>query len=62
MALTKNNRELSARVIHLSWITDKISGQMTGNRYKIEFLMSWTQKLKGLAAASLGLKTFDDKH
>lgn len=25
LALTKNNRELSARVIHLLWITDKIS-------------------------------------
>ncbi len=33
---------------------------MTGNRYKIEILMSRTQKLKGLDAASLGVKTFDD--
>jgi len=33
---------------------------MTGNRYKIEILMSRTQKLKGLSAASLGVKTFDD--
>lgn len=33
---------------------------MTGNRYKIEILMSWTQKLKGLVAASLRVKTFDD--
>lgn len=36
--------------------------EATGNRYKIEILMGWTRKLKGLAAASLGLKTFDDKH
>ena len=36
--------------------------EMAGSRYKIEILVSWTQKLKGLAAASLGLKTFDDKH
>ncbi len=34
--------------------------EMTGNRYKIEILMSRTQKLKGLVAASLGVKTFDD--
>lgn len=35
---------------------------MTGNRYEIEIPMSRMQKLKGLAAASLRLKTFDDKH
>lgn len=35
---------------------------LTGNRYKIEILMSRTQKLKGLAAASLKLKTFDENH
>lgn len=34
--------------------------EMTGNRYKIEILMSRTQKLKGLSAASLRLKTFHD--
>ena len=34
--------------------------EMTGNRYVIEILMSRTQKLKGLVAASLGVKTFDD--
>ena len=33
---------------------------MTGNRYKIEILMSRTQKLKGLSAASLRLKTLND--
>ena len=33
-----------------------------GNRYEIEILISRTQKLKGLVAASLRLKTFDDKH
>ena len=30
------------------------------NRYKIEILMSLRRKLKGLAAASLRLKTLDD--
>lgn len=40
--------------------TDKKSGETTGNRYKIEFLMSRTQKLKGLSAASLRLKTLND--
>ena len=34
--------------------------ERTGSRYKIEILMSRTQKLKGLAAASLRLKTFND--
>ena len=34
--------------------------ETTGNRYKIEILMSRTQKLKGLAAASLRLKTLND--
>lgn len=38
----------------------KNPAERTGSRYKIEILMSWTQKLKGLAAASLGVKTFDD--
>ena len=32
--------------------------ETTGNRYKIEILMG--RKLKGLVAASLGVKTFDD--
>ena len=31
--------------------------ETTGNRYKIEILMGRTQKLKGLAAASLRKKT-----
>ena len=31
----------------------KNPAETTGNRYKIEFLMSRTQKLKGLSAASL---------
>ena len=35
----------------------KNPAETTGNRYKIEILMSWTQKLKGLSAASLRLKT-----
>lgn len=34
--------------------------EMTGNRYKIEILMSRMRKLKGLVAASLRVKTFDD--
>ena len=34
--------------------------ETTGNRYKIEILMSRTRKLKGLAAASLILKTLND--
>ena len=40
----------------------KNSTETTGNRYKIVILMSRTQKLKGLAAASLRLKTFDENH
>ena len=36
--------------------------ETTGNRYEIEILMSRTQKLKGLVAALLRVKTFDDKH
>ena len=34
--------------------------ETTGNRYRIEILMSRTQKLKGLSAASLRLETLDD--
>ena len=34
--------------------------ETTGNRYEIEILMSRTQKLKGLSAASLRLKTLND--
>lgn len=34
--------------------------ETTGNRYRTEILMSRTQKLKGLAAASLILKTLND--
>lgn len=34
--------------------------ERTGSRYIIEILMSRTQKLKGLVAASLRLKTFND--
>ena len=40
----------------------RIPAETTGNRYKIEILMSRTQKLKGLADASLKLKTFDENH
>ena len=36
----------------------KNPAETTANRYKIEILMSRTQKLKGLAAASLRLKIF----
>ena len=38
----------------------KNPAETTGNRYKIEILMSRTQKLKELAAASLILKTLND--
>ena len=38
----------------------KKTAETTGNRYKIEILMSRTQKLKGLVAASLILKTLND--
>ena len=34
--------------------------ETTGNRYMIEFLKSRMQKLKGLSAASLILKTLND--
>ena len=34
--------------------------ETTGIRYKIEILMSRTQKFKGLSAASLILKTLND--
>ena len=30
--------------------------ETTGNRYKIEILMGWTRKLKGLVTVSLRLK------
>ena len=39
----------------------KNPAETTGNRYKIEILMSRTQKLKGLYAASLILRTLNDK-
>ena len=38
----------------------KNPAERTGSRYKIEILMGRTRKLKGLAAASLGVKTFND--
>ena len=38
----------------------KNPAETTGNRYKIEILMSRTQKLKVLSAASLILKTLND--
>ena len=38
----------------------KNPAETTGDRYKIEILMSRTQKLKGLSAASLILKTLND--
>ena len=34
--------------------------EATGNRYKIEILMSRSQKLKGLSAASLRSKKIND--
>ena len=38
----------------------KNPAETTGNRYKIEILMSRMQKLKGLVAASLRVKTLND--
>ena len=38
----------------------KNPAETTGNRYEIDFLMSRTQKLKGLVAASLSIKTLND--
>ena len=38
----------------------KNPAETTGTRYKIEILMSRMRKLKGLAAALLRLKTFND--
>ena len=38
----------------------KNPAETTGNRYKIVILMGQTQKLKGLAAASLILKALND--
>ena len=38
----------------------KNPAETTGNKYKTEILMRRTQKLKGLAAASLILKTLND--
>ena len=38
----------------------KNQAETTGNRYEIEILMSRTQKLKGLYAASLRLKPLYD--
>ena len=61
------NRELTPSTIGLygGWVrhekpTKKTPAETTGNRYEIEILMNRTQKLKGLAAASLILKTLDD--
>ena len=42
------------------WVGEVNAYETTRNRYKIEILMSRTQKLKGLTAASLRLKTFND--
>ena len=38
----------------------KNPAETTGNRYIIEIFISRTQKLKGLSAASLRLKTLND--
>ena len=38
----------------------KNPAETTGNRYEIEILMSRMRKLKGLVAAVLRMKTFDD--
>ena len=38
----------------------KNPAETIGSRYKIEIMMSRTQKLKGLVSASLRLKTLND--
>ena len=38
----------------------KNPAETTGNRYNIEILMSRMQKMKGLVAASLRVKTLND--
>ena len=40
----------------------KNPAETNGNRYEIEILMSRMRKLKGLAAALLGLKTLNNNH
>ena len=40
----------------------KNPAERTGSRYKIEILMGRTRKLKGLVAASLGLRILNDNH
>lgn len=40
----------------------KNPAETTGKRYIIEILMSRTQKLKGLVAASLKLEALNDNH
>ena len=60
------NQELTPSTIGLygGWVCHekrtKNPAEMTGNRYKIEIMMGRTQKLKGLSAASLRLKTLND--
>ena len=60
------NQELTPSTIGLygGWVCHekqtKNPVEATGNRYKIEILMSRSQKLKGLSAASLRLKTLND--
>ena len=60
------NQELTPSTIGLygGWVCHekrtKNPAETTGNRYKIEIMMGRTQKLKGLSAASLRLKTLND--
>ena len=41
-------------------VPDENSPETIGNGYRLNFLMSQMRKLKGLAAASLRLKTLND--
>ena len=50
-----DHRNVNARTM-----PDDNSPETTGNRYEIEIPMSRMQKLKGLSAASLRLKTLND--
>lgn len=51
---------MSIFVIYLGKTDKKNLAETTGNGYRIGILMSRKRKLKGLSAASLRLKTFND--
>ena len=55
-----NNINQIADAIQRLRDSPKLRSEMSEEALKNEILMSWTQKLKGLAAASLILKTLND--